>query len=169
MNRCKFLFPILFALAIAAGCVLTGCSDKKSADYLAYQREGGSYLCKVTQGEAEYEILLELGEPMRLDFRAPQTLAGYRFERSGEEIRLFFEDLELPAADSDLPERVSRLFSLSEGNFLSASHEKVSGEEITVVNFADGEILRLSSDGAPLMLTDGDLVVSILHRETAPT
>lgn len=160
MNRCKFLFPILALLVLLAGC-----QGSKSADYLAYQREGGSYNCKIEQGDTEYEAILELGEPMRLTFRSPVTLAGFSFAQSEDGIRMYLGDLEIPAVGAELPERIFGLFSLAQGDLLSASREKVSGEEITVVTFVDGAVLRLSSDGAPLMITEGDLEVNILGSE----
>ncbi len=169
MKRTRILLPLLALLLIFGGFVLGGCGNKKSADYLAYQREGGSYICKITKGDGSYEALLELGDTMKLTLRAPETLAGYCFEESDGGIRLFCGDLELSAVDAELPKRIFALFRLSEGDFLSASREKVSGEEITVVNFADGKVLRLSSDGTPLMLTDGDLTVNVIRRETKPS
>lgn len=165
MKKTKILLPLSALLLILVSGILSGCRGNKSADYLAYQREGGSYICKITTGNASYEALLELGERMKLTFRSPETLADYRFEESEEGIRLFCGDLELSVGDAELPERVFALFRLSDGDFLSASHEKVSGEEITVVNFAGGEVLRLSSEGTPLMLTEGDLTVNVIHRE----
>lgn len=150
------------AAVLAAAIALAGCGEQKSADYLGYQKAGAQFLCKITQGDGVSQALMEIGDGLTLTFREPESMAGYRFEQSDSGIVLSYGDLEIPMTDAELPRRIFALFSLSPGDFLSASRERVSGEEITAVHFTDGRLLRLSSDGRPLMLEDDALTVDLL-------
>lgn len=161
------IFALL--LALTALSALTGCRENRSTDYLSYQKKGASFLCKITQDTHVYTAALDIGDGLSLTFREPETMAGYRFSQTDGQIALDFDGLEISTPDAELPRRVFALFSLSPGDFLSASEEKISGENITVVRFIEDRLLRLSSDGRPLMLEDDALTVDILPDPPAQT
>ncbi len=156
MKACRILAILVITVLVV------GCGERESSDYLGYQQEGGQFLCKISRENTVYRAMLEIENGMSLTFQEPKALEGYRFTQTDGGIVLRYGGLELSVPDAELPRRLFALFSLSPGDFLSASREKISGEEITVVHFVGDRLLRLAPDGRPLMLEDDALTVDIL-------
>lgn len=162
------IFTPIFALILTLILILTattGCGEKSRGDYLAYERQEGSYLADASYGQTDYRIRIRTGSAPQVEILSPATLSGYVFTLLNTEIVVRTEDFEEIYPDEGLVSHIFRFFTLSEGDFLTTSHEKISGEPVNVVTYADGITLYLSHDNRPLKFTDGECSLVITQTE----
>ncbi|MGM9680550.1 MAG: hypothetical protein ACI3XR_03495 [Eubacteriales bacterium] len=157
-----FVLILTFVLILSA---TTGCGEKSRGDYLAYERQEGSYLADASYNQTDYRLRIRTGTAPRVEILSPATLSGYVFVLSNGEIVVRTEDFEEIYPGEGLVSHVFRFFTLSEGDFLTTSHEKISGEAVNIVTYADGITLYLSHDNRPLKFTDGECSLVITEKE----
>lgn len=153
---------LIFLLTLT---LLTGCGERGSGDYLAYERQAGSYLATADYKKNSYQVRIRTGTVPTVEILSPATLSGYVFSLENGEITARTGDFEDDFPDCGLISHVFRFFTLSEGDFLTTSHEKISGESVNVVTYADGITLYLSHENRPLKFTDSQCSLVITERE----
>lgn len=157
LPRLSALLLTLAVLPTAVGCA----RDRGSSDYLGYTRQEGSFRATLDwQGES-YSATVGTGESLTVCFDEPATLADYLFVwREGRET-VRSGDLVLPLPEGSAAGRIFRFFTLSEGDFIDVRRQKISGEQINVISFADGVTVYQTAENRPLRFTDGDCTLTI--------
>lgn len=160
------IFTLMLTLILT---LLAGCTEKSSGDYLAYERQEGSYLATADYGGVSYQVRIRTGTTPEIEILSPATLSGYVFViGDGESGQIIARagDFEEIYPDEGMIPHLFRFFTLSEGDFLTTSHEKISGESVNVVTYDDGITLYLSHENRPLKFTDGECSLVITEKES---
>jgi hypothetical protein len=160
---------IAFLLIFCISFLLVSCSGKPNMEeLLSYQRMGAEFALRITDGEVFYVNLKISEKEMRLTFTDEKREGiSYRLQKNGT-VSLFYEDTEIPLADSDLVKckRWFAAFSVSAGeNIWKIKKEKLGG--ISVYVCKDG-VFTFYIDAAtelPLKIEAGNMIIDVLSCE----
>ena len=160
-------FLLLFCLSFG----FCACSTKPNMEeLLSYQRAGSEFSLRITDGEVFYASLAISDKEMRLTFTDEKREGiSYRLQADGT-ISLFFEDTEIPLAESELVKckRWFAVFSVSAGeNIWKIRKETLGGIALYVCK--DG-VFTLYIDAVsflPLKMEAGSITIDVLSCQTA--
>ena len=165
--RRLFLFIIIISL------ILSSCHTAEKI--FEYQDAGGVYEGEISYLGEEFSVIITLSpldegkrESVQIEYLTPESLAGYKVKRVGDEYFAVVSDLEIPVTSTSLPQLsyTDALFSLSDGDVSSV---EADGEGNTVVRVSCGEfgadaVAVFNSDGKILSLSLPDVDFSVSFK-----
>ena len=132
---------------------------------LSYQRAGTQCSLRITDGEVFYADLEITEKEMRLVFTDEKREGiSYRLQKNGT-VSLFYEDTEIPLADSDLVKckRWFSAFSVSAGeNIWKIKKETLGGISLFVCKDGVFTLYIDASTGLPLKIEAKNMTVDVL-------
>ena len=132
---------------------------------LSYQRAGTQCSLRITDGEVFYADLEITEKEMRLVFTDEKREGiSYRLQKNGT-VSLFYEDTEIPLADSDLVKckRWFSAFSVSAGeNIWKIKKETLGGISLFVCKDGVFTLYIDASTGLPLKIEAENMTVDVL-------
>ena len=155
-----------FLLILCISLLLSSCAGKPNMEeLLSYQRAGTECSLRITDGEVFYADLEITEKEMRLVFTDEKREGiSYRLQKNGT-VSLFYEDTEIPLADSDLVKckRWFSAFSVSAGeNIWKIKKETLGGISLFVCKDGVFTLYIDASTGLPLKIEAKNMTVDVL-------
>ena len=155
-----------FLLILCISMLLSSCVGKPNMEeLLSYQRAGTECSLRITDGEVFYADLEISEKEMRLVFTDEKREGiSYRLQKNGT-VSLFYEDTEIPLADSELVKckRWFSAFSVSAGeNIWKIKKETLGGISLFVCKDGLFTLYIDASTGLPLKIEAENMTVDVL-------
>ena len=155
-----------FLLILCISLFFASCSVKPNMEeLLSYQRSGTECSLCITDGEVFYADLKISEKEMRLTFTDEKREGiSYRLQKNGT-VSLFYEDTEIPLADSELVKckRWFSLFSISAGETIwKIKKETLGGISVYICKDGVFTIYIDAATGLPLKLETENLKIDVL-------